>query len=322
MRQRCENFQVLAALVLLYLSVADGFFFNALPGSSASPAIPSSVKVLILPGFGNDSVDYTMDGSLVSSLVEKGWQESQISVLPVQRGDWLQVFLRGALDLKFWQGDAPPTRQAFSWYLERISDKISALKDNEKIVLLGHSAGGWLGRAALGFGSTDEEAPHVDISKVAGIVTLGSPNLPPPPEVMDMTRGALRITQERFPGSYHPNLFYISAIGLSVKGEKQERQSPLEPTSVKGFAFNSYQSVCGDGTTIGDGVVPQCSAHVDGALQLDLEGVLHSINAPDNWYGSSGVIDTWHDPMLKKLARLPRKGGSNKSQFQLSLPQF
>jgi hypothetical protein len=35
--------------------------------------------------------------------------------------------------------------------------------------------------------------------------------------------------------------------------------------------------------------------------QLDLEGVLHSINAPENWYGSIGVIDRWHDPMLQQV---------------------
>jgi hypothetical protein len=88
---------------------------------------------------------------------------------------------------------------------------------------------------------------------------------------MDMTRGALRITHERFPGTYHePDLFYLTVMGLSVKGQKQERKSPLEPTTVTGFAFNSYEAVCGDGETIGDGVVPLCSGHLDGALQVRL----------------------------------------------------
>jgi hypothetical protein len=109
------------------------------------------------------------------------------------------------------------------------------------------------------------------LSKVAGIVTLGAPHLPPPPGVMDMTRGALRITNERFPGAYHaPNMFYVTAIGLAVTGKKQERTSPLEPTSVSGFAFNSYEAVCGDGTAIGDGVVPLCAGHLKDALQVSL----------------------------------------------------
>ena len=34
-----------------------------------------------------------------------------------------------------------------------------------------------------------EESLPIDLNSIAGIVTLGSPNLPPPPTVMDMTRG-------------------------------------------------------------------------------------------------------------------------------------
>lgn len=255
-------------LACTFLNDSNGFFFNT---PVTKPSVPSNVKLLILPGFGNDSVDYTMENSLVSSLQEQGWEPEQIAVLPVARADWLQVFSRGALDWKFWAAEAPPTRPAFSWYLERISQEINSLGEDEKVVLVGHSAGGWLGRAAIGFGSEDEGAPPVDLAKVAGIVTLGAPNLPPPPGVMDMTRGALRITNERFPGAHHaPDLFYLTAIGLSVAGEKQERKSPIEPTSIKGFAFNSYEAVCGDGTAIGDGVVPQCAGHLEGAVQVSV----------------------------------------------------
>jgi pimeloyl-ACP methyl ester carboxylesterase len=246
---------------------AVGFFFNV--PSVAKPTVPENVKLLILPGFGNDSVDYTREKSIVASLQERGWKPEQIDVLPVQRGDWLQVFTRGIFDLKFWAGDAAPIRPAFRWYLERIAEKIEALGEEEEIVLVGHSAGGWLARAALGFGSSDEDAPPVDLSKVSGVVTLGSPHLPPPPAVMDMTRGALRITNEKFPGTHHsPSLFYLTTIGLAVVGKEQENKSPLEKTTVQGFAYNSYEAVCGDGTTIGDGVVPQCAGHLEDALQV------------------------------------------------------
>ncbi|KAG7342477.1 PGAP1-like protein [Nitzschia inconspicua] len=287
--------------------------------STSSTTIPPNLKILILPGFGNDSIDYYMSGSLVDSLQEQGWPRDSIDVLRVARSDWLQVFWKGALDLKFWTAEADPTRAAFRWYLERISQQIQELCDGDhedcRVILVGHSAGGWLGRAALGFGSRQNDGdgtvndsmpvgPPINLDKVLGLVSLGAPHLPPPPGIMDMTRGALRITNEQFPGAYHkPNdgIFYITAIGLSVQGEEQERRSPLEPTTVKGFAYNSYEAVCGNGTTIGDGVVPYSAAHLDGAVQLDLKGVLHSINAPDNWYGSSQVIDRWHEPMLQEL---------------------
>jgi pimeloyl-ACP methyl ester carboxylesterase len=178
-------------LLFAFVPLAHGFF------TSPPTTIPKSCKILILPGFGNDSIDYTdngqagVEGSLVASLRKRGWGGDQIDILPVERLDWLQVFLRGATDLKFWQSEAPPTRPAFRWYLERIADKVQQLEDDEQLILVGHSAGGWLARAAVGFGMLPE-APQIDLDKIVGIVTLGAPNLPPPPEVMDMTRGALR----------------------------------------------------------------------------------------------------------------------------------
>jgi hypothetical protein len=241
------------------------------------------------------------------------------------------------------------------------------------VILIGHSAGGWLGRAAMGFGSTtqlgidsnsssnkisssssssnDEDTdsstgrtsrpsssssssssssnlqgpPPVDLSKILGIVSLGAPHLPPPPGVMDMTRGALRLTDERFPGSYHgEEIFYLTTVGLAVTGTKQRRQSPFEPTTITGFAYNSYEAVCGDGTTVGDGVVPQCSAHLDGAVQLNLDGVFHSINVPDNWYGSQSVIEKWHTPMLTLLKRQvqQRQRSTKQTSTQMMIPSF
>jgi hypothetical protein len=42
-------------------------------------------------------------------------------------------------------------------------------------------------------------------------------------------------------------------------------------------------------------------------MQLELEGVLHSINAPDNWYGSIDVLDRWHVPMLKEVNKVSQE---------------
>lgn len=44
---------------------------------------------------------------------------------------------------------------------------------------------------------------------------------------------------------------------------------------------------------MGDGVVPLESAHLDGAKQITLQNVFHSINAPTAWYGSEGCVDMW-----------------------------
>jgi len=304
-----------------------------MPAASFSQrrSIPGNARILILPGFGNDSSDYFLEqfpqGSLVQSLCNRGWSKEQIRVMPMQRSDWLQVFLKGALDLKFWQAQAPPTRPAFQWYLNRVSEQMQELcadSPDTQVVLLGHSAGGWLARAALGFGTYDaDDAPYaIDLDRILGMVTLGAPHLPPPPEIMDMTRGALRITHEQFPGAYHKpdGLFYITVIGNVIRGEKQERKNPFEPTSATGFAYNSYEAVCGEGTAIGDGVVPLDAAHLDDAVQLELDGVFHSINVPERWYGSDSQLDGWHDLMLDEIARRQQNrvmlGGPLKNLFR------
>jgi len=128
------------------------------------------------------------------------------------------------------------------------------------------------------------------------------------------TTGALKLTCENFPGAYHSDsLFYVTVIGDAVQGVKQERQNPLEPTSKAGFAFNSYEAVCGDGTTVGDGVVPCVAAHLEGATQLDLEGIFHSINEPDRWYGSDSVMDLWYEEVLAQLEKRQKMQRSQKT---------
>ena len=319
------------------------------------PRPPTNIKILILPGFFNDASDYSTalipskataatpapkgSSSLVQSLQNRGWTLDQIRVLPVQRLDWLQVFWRGALDIQFWQGVAPPTRPAFAWYLQRVAQTIqemtknnndndNAANENYQVLLVCHSAGGWLARAVLGYLTTsaanhDDEDDQDDstitpgpssltLDQVCGVVTLGAPHEPPPDTVMDMTGGALKQTCQNFPGAYHQKeLFYVTVIGNAVRGvppdapKRSSSSNPLQQprtrTSPAEFAYNSYQAVCGDGTTVGDGVVPICAAHLDGALQLTLEGVFHSINVPDQWYGSDKVLDRWHEPVLQQL---------------------
>jgi len=313
-----------SCLLLILVSttpVQAWFGTNAAATSNRKPTRPpppSNIKILILPGFFNDSSDYVLSqapqGSLVQSLRKRGWDvdNDQVRIVPMARTDWLQVFWRGALDLQFWQGVAPPTGPAFRWYLERVKDNIQEMTINDddndpKVVLLCHSAGGWLARAVLGYYSQQNDDSRL-LEKVCGVVTLGAPHSPPPPTVMDMTRGALKKTDQSFPGAYHSEdgLFYVTVIGDAVQGVKQERKNPLEPTSTTGFAFNSYEAVCGDGTVFGDGVVPCVAAHLEGATQLDLEGIFHSINVPDKWYGSDAVMDLWYEEMMRLIVQKQR----------------
>ena len=73
------------------------------------------------------------------------------------------------------------------------------------------------------------------------------------------------------------------------------------------MAFTNYQAVGGDGRAVGDGVIPMSAAHLEGALQVTLDGVLHSINEAgttlptERWYGSEAVVDRWLTRTLELL---------------------
>ena len=73
-------------------------------------------------------------------------------------------------------------------------------------------------------------------------------------------------------------------------------------------AFTNYQALIGDGGATGDGVIPVGCAHLAGAEQLTLDGVVHSINEAgttlptERWYGSEGVVDRWWGPAAAAAA--------------------
>lgn len=52
----------------------------------------------------------------------------------------------------------------------------------------------------------------------------------------------------------------------------------------------------------GDGVVPEASAHLEGALNVSLDGVYHSPVGSDDvsrpWYGSPAVAEQWVHHLL------------------------
>ncbi|GFR40829.1 hypothetical protein Agub_g1304, partial [Astrephomene gubernaculifera] len=79
------------------------------------------------------------------------------------------------------------------------------------------------------------------------------------------------------------------------QGQAQEQQKvPL----LARLAGAGYQQVCGHPEVWGDFIVPQPSAHLHGATQVDLEGVFHSplgerLPFFGPWYGSEQVLDLW-----------------------------
>ena len=58
------------------------------------------------------------------------------------------------------------------------------------------------------------------------------------------------------------------------------------------------------------------AAHLDDAIQIDLDGIFHSINAPDQWYGSDAVLDSWHNTLLEEIAARASKQQQQQQQQQ------
>lgn len=274
-----------------------------------------SYPYLILPGFGNDQLDYTNpfqrgeEFSLKQSLISEGVE--CVDVVPIQRRDWLNV-AKGIFLPDFWKSQCTPD-QLFNFYFDAVDAKVTKLREEtgKPVVLLCHSAGGWLARAMLADGCWRRDSTNDRRSSdlVAGIVTLGAPHFPPLDEGMDMTRGALAYVNRNYPGAYlqPQGVFYITVCGTAVFGDNTaERKDPRR------YAADSYVQVTGNvangGNEAGDGIVPLSSAHLSGAQQITLPNVWHSINAPDNyWYGRADVVRQWLPQTLKAMTSKPRQ---------------
>ena len=304
----------------------------------------SSTPVVICPGFGNDLIDYyeplsqSREVGLVAGLERRGFDPELISVVPVERKDWLRV-AGGLLDWKFYLNQAEPTGGGYGWYLERFRTTVNEAyaknkDDNCRVLVIGHSAGGWLARAGMGDGtwctlteegeteeskaesSADEdETATRTADRICGLVTVGAIHKPPVSVASCVTRGALAFTDQSYPGAFlqDEGVAYVSIGGAAIVGNIDKEsdvnamnEEDLFKAKVARVAFTSYEAVCGQGDVMGDGVVPLSWTQLEGSKQLQLDGVLHSINEAgttiptDRWYGSEGVIDRWLPTVLEE----------------------
>lgn len=294
------------------------------PAELARVSAPQGAPPLvILPGFGNCSSDYTapfglQEEGLVHFLEQRGFRTY---VVEVQRRDWIRV-ARCITSRAYWSGSST-VDPGYRWYLHRVQaaiDKACRECNSEQVDLIGHSAGGWLARAFVGdvlymkssiqpgssIASEPNVAPGLGVGPlpnrahegVRRLVTLGSPHLGPS-SGRDMTGGTLSWLNRQWPGACFKDqgIKYTCVAGDLVAGNKDAAKRSLAK-----YACNSYREVCGDGHgQAGDGVVPRCCAHLEGANNLVLEGVFHSISRKGTfadcsklvWYGSDDVVDAW-----------------------------
>ncbi|KAG6423267.1 hypothetical protein SASPL_113658 [Salvia splendens] len=278
--------------------------------SSCRPAV-------ILPGLGNNTTDYQK-----LALILKDYGVPTVTA-KVSRIDWLRN-AAGLLDSNYWRGTLRP-RPVLDWYLQRVEEAVYEAKElaqGSTVSLIGHSAGGWLARVYL------QEYGTSDISL---LLTLGTPHLALPKGisgVIDQTRGLLDYVDKHCAKAvYTPELRYVCIAGRYIQGVRLlgsssdenpelmvETEQPVGEMSVvktsapasatlqARFVGQGYKQVCGQADVWGDGVVPEVSAHLKGALNISLDGVYHSpVGSEDEtrpWYGSPAVVQQWIHHLL------------------------
>eukprot|EP00252_Welwitschia_mirabilis_P015719 TRINITY_DN3481_c0_g1_i2.p1 TRINITY_DN3481_c0_g1~~TRINITY_DN3481_c0_g1_i2.p1 ORF type:complete len:322 (+),score=50.46 TRINITY_DN3481_c0_g1_i2:73-966(+) len=255
-------------------------------GANYRPAV-------ILPGLGNSSNDYK---NLASTLESRG---IHTIIAKVSRLDWLRN-AAGLLDPNYWKGTLHPS-PVLDWYIERIQEAVSeaTLQANgQKISLLGHSAGGWLARIYMA---------NFGMDQVSLLLTLGTPHQ--------------YIKGERLIGSFSTDSMRkpkeLAMDGGDLTGTSREQRLDVITENVSekpsymsaNLAWRArivgqgYKQVCGRADVWGDGIVPEISAHLEGATNISLDGVYHSPVGSDDisrpWYGSSVVIDKWIHHLLE-----------------------
>ena len=188
-------------------------------------------------------------------------------VVPVPASDWL-----GAVTARGWEKILLRLHRAILHQTESQPEK--------RVILVGHSAGGVMGRLYL---SPTPFRGHsfAGLENVEHLITLGSPH--------KNVRGARmrRWVDRTYPGAhFSPQTRYSTVAGRVLKGD---RRGELKCR----IAHSLYRDLSGDGTEWGDGLVPLSSARLDGADNHVLDGVRHAPIGGGIWYGTPEVVREW-----------------------------
>lgn len=157
----------------------------------------------------------------------------------------------------------------------------------EKVILVGHSAGGVVGRGYLSDKTVKQHhVAHHGYERVSRLITLGSP-LRAVKSALHPGLGQAAWLDQHFPGAYYaPQVQYLTVSGNFITGRADGSPQEL-------IAFNNYKFIGGDGRQPGDGVVPHNVSSLDGVPSLMLEGVGHSTQW-GRWFGSDeNTIRLW-----------------------------
>jgi hypothetical protein len=160
------------------------------------------------------------------------------------------------------------------------------------VLVIGHSAGGVLARLAMspfpfqGYRAAVAEG-------VGALVTLGSPlhNAPDCDPRMRVAQEVTSLLDETTPGAFFaPRTAYVTVAGSFARGAPRD-----DPDRHRRRAGGAYARVLGEAgrEADGDGLIPAPAAHLDGATQLTLPGIVHGQAMRAPWYGDDPALDVW-----------------------------
>src|ERR671910_3347688 len=170
---------------------------------------------------------------------------SRVSVVPITPLDWVLGRIRGYGQLVFEVASAV--------------DKALLENGSDKVVLVGHSAGGILARIYVGGDPPYGGRRYSGHRRVSHLITLGTPHNAPSRRSL----APLAEANELFPGALHENIRYLCVAGAAADGSSSRR------------VRKRYERFVDDGRVKGDGEVPVQPALLPGAQHLVLGDLYH-----------------------------------------------
>tara|TARA_B100001287_G_scaffold253183_1_gene235690 strand:- start:32994 stop:33797 length:804 start_codon:yes stop_codon:yes gene_type:complete len=249
-------------------------------------------RIVLLPGYGCNVQDYK---EITATCNENN---VEVDIVSIERHDWLSIG-KNIVNPQFWKNDMTPETM-FGWYLDKAKHMIEmSIKknDNKPIILCGHSAGGWLGRALLGNG-TFYKTNCPSENYVSTFITMGTPNNIHLNKDFDTTRGCLTYINNNYPDAYLKSKIRYVTIGSDVKSIKTNEKGLFNK---KKYILDSYLTVMGktdENLLKGDGIVPIDAMHLEGSFQKTYHDVYHFKRPGKKWYGDREIVQDWLNIIL------------------------
>jgi hypothetical protein len=203
----------------------------------------------------------------------------------------------------------------------------SPLAGGAPVLVVGHSAGGMLGRL-LTSPVPFEGLRLGAVPRIGALVTLGTPHHTSPRGDIGGRVGSVgsAFADEVIPGAaFAPRVGYVTVASRAIVGAAGgDRRARTALRFYRGLLAEDRASV------EGDGLIPVESALLEGAMQIVLDDVVHGQFGGQPWYGSEEVIDAWwpaaleawHAALQVRVSEAPggRAGGRRSSDGGPAVP--